>query len=258
MHLSETPQVPQNASALVIAGPRTQLLPGEIKAIESYLHEGGNLLWLVDQGPLYGLEKIAEMLGIEFHPGTIIDPNSQLVTGSAAAIVIANYGNHAIVKNLNTLTLYPTAIGINVEAPEGWRDATLIDSSDASWSELGPLHEAVQFDKGVDIPGPLNIAVTLTRHLEDEREQRVIVIGDGDFLSNTYLGNGGNLELSLSLVNWVSQDDAYVSIPIRTTVDSSLNLSRSSQIAIAVISLLLLPLTLTGSGIFIWLRRRKR
>ncbi|MDH4134342.1 MAG: GldG family protein, partial [Gammaproteobacteria bacterium] len=66
--------IPQNTSVLVVAGPRVKLLPGEIRQIEEYIARGGNLLWLADPGPLNGMERIAEMLGVEFQRGVVVDP----------------------------------------------------------------------------------------------------------------------------------------------------------------------------------------
>ena len=121
----------------------------------------------------------------------------------------------------------------------------------------GSVPRSGQFDKGKDIRGPLNLAVALSHPL-DKREQRVIVFGDGDFVANSYIANAGNLDLGMSLVNWLSQDDAYVNIPVKTARDRALNLARGVQIAIAVGFLVVLPLLMVGSGVFIWLRRRKR
>jgi hypothetical protein len=93
---------------------------------------------------------------------------------------------------------------------------------------------------------------------EQKREQRIIVFGNGNFLANAYIANAGNLDLGMSLINWLSQDDAYVSIPIKTARDRTLNLSRNAQITIAAGFLAVLPLLMIGSGVFIWLRRRRR
>ena len=122
---------------------------------------------------------------------------------------------------------------------------------------MGEIKGKIKSDKGKAIRGPLNLAVALSRLLE-KREQRVVVFGDGDFAANSYIANAGNLDLGMSLVNWLSQDDAYVNIPVKTARDRTLNLSRSVQIAIAMGFLVVLPLLMIGSGVFIWLRRRKR
>ena len=68
LSLAENPQIPQNTSVLVIAGPRVKLLAGEIKEIQRFVKHGGNLLWLTDPGSLHGLENLAEQLAIEIEP----------------------------------------------------------------------------------------------------------------------------------------------------------------------------------------------
>lgn len=256
LNLPEHPQIPRNTAVLVIAGPRVDLLPGEVKIIEQYINNGGNLLWLADPGSLHGLESLAEMLGIEFQPGVIVDPGSEAITGNATVVVVTRYGTHAVVRNFGNATLFPDAVGISLLEAEGWNRAVLFDTRTSAWSETSALSGAARMDKGEDIIGPLHLALVLTRQRGD-REQRVIVVGDGDFLSNTFLGNGVNLELGMSVANWVSQDDDYVNIPVRVNPDRSIALTHTSRVFIGAGFLFVLPLLLAASGTLIWLRRRR-
>ncbi len=89
------------------------------------------------------------------------------------------------------------------------------------------------------------------------RQQRVIVVCDGDFLSNAYLGNAGNLDLGLNIMNWLSRDDTFIDIPAKTSPDLSLELSQTASVIIVIVFLLVLPLAFLGGGIWVWLRRRK-
>ena len=92
---------------------------------------------------------------------------------------------------------------------------------------------------------------------EDGGEQRVAVIGDGDFLSNAYLGNGGNLTLGMNLINWLSHDDRFIDIPVKTAPDRNLSFSPLAQGLIGFGWLVLLPLGLAATGAVIWWRRRR-
>jgi ABC-type uncharacterized transport system involved in gliding motility auxiliary subunit len=197
------------------------------------------------------------MLGVELHAGVIVDAASQLLAGDPTAVVVTNYGAHPIVRNFTLSTVFPQAAGLSVQAPPGWKSDALLDTGPRAWSETGSLTGELRLDKGRDIPGPLTIGVALTREIEG-REQRVVIVGDGDFLSNSIIANGGNLELGMSIANWLSQDDAYVSIPVRTARDRGLELSNNQQIVIGSIFLVFLPLALLGGGIGIWWRRRRR
>jgi len=250
--------IPQNTSVLVIAGPRARYLPGEVKQIEQYLARGGNLLWLADPGPLQGLERVAETLGVEFQRGVIVDPTSQAITGTAANFIVATrYGAHPVAQGFELMTLFPETAGLSVQAPKGWEAQTLLDTAPTAWIETGPLDKGVRFDAGADIRGPVVFAASLTRK-QDNREQRVAVVGDGDFLANAFIGNGGNIELGMNLVNWLGADDAYINVPTQTAPDLRLTLSQNAQIAIALGFLVVMPLAFVGSGITIWWRRRKR
>ena len=242
----------------MIASPRVKFLAGEVKQIEQYLARGGNLLWLAEPGPLQGLERVAESLGVEFQRGVVVDPTSQSLTGTAANfIVVTRYGTHPAVQGFELMTLFPEVAGLSVQPPKDWEQQVMLDTAPGAWLETGGSTGNIRFDQGQDIHGPVNIAVSLTRK-QDGREQRVAVIGDGDFLSNTFLGNGGNLELGMNLVNWLGSDDAYINVPARTAPDLNLTLSRSAQIGIVLGFLVILPVGLLASGITIWWRRRKR
>ncbi len=128
-----------------------------------------------------------------------------------------------------------------------------------SWSETGSLvGDEVSFHQADgDTAGPLTIGLSLTRKLPN-REQRVVVIGDSDFLANGYLGNGGNQELAMNVFNWLSQDDDLISIITKRAPDTQLNLNTFTAGAIALSFLVVLPVGLLVTGYTLWFRRRRR
>jgi hypothetical protein len=91
-----------------------------------------------------------------------------------------------------------------------------------------------------------------------DREQRIAVIGSGNFLANTYLGSGNNLDFGINLVNWLTGDENLVTIQPRATLDSTLILTESMLIIIAGGFLIVLPLVFLTSGVVIWWRRGRR
>ena len=141
----------------------------------------------------------------------------------------------------------------------------LFRSGDHTWAETGPLQGEVGFDENQERQGPLDIGVALDREVASPadsaspaRQQRILVIGDGDFLSNAYVGNSGNQELGIRLINWLASDDEFITIPARTAPDLQLELAPLIAGAIAFGFLIALPLLLFGAGAFIWWRRRKQ
>ncbi len=268
LKLAETADIPADTNLLVIADPRVVLLPGEIQLVHRYLQAGGNLLWLVEPGAIAGLDPIAEALGIEFLPGTIVDATTQLFgIDNPAFALIPDYPMHPITREMTSLTLYPQASALDVSAPQEWQAEPLLTTLDRAWTEIGPISGTIRFDEDSDERmGPLDIGFVFSRMNnkkdsgdgESSAEQRVIVIGDSDFLSNAYLGNGGNVELGLNLFNWLNHDDQFITVTARTASDVNLELGKTAQIIIGFGFLFGMPLLLLGSGVAIWWRRRNR
>jgi ABC-type uncharacterized transport system involved in gliding motility auxiliary subunit len=260
LNLAVAQEVPANASMLLIANPQVDLQPAEVQKIKQYLRKGGNLLWLIDPEPLRGLQPISEFLGIVLGPGTVVDPDAARLNAAPAVAIAANYGRHAITDNFRLNTLFPFArqVGFNDKGGDGgeWRVTRLIEVAPRGWIEMGKLDAKVSFDKARDIPGPVNIAVALERNVND-RAQRAVVIGNGSFLANTFLGNGGNLDLGINIVNWLAGDDALIAVQPRPSLDSNLEFGRGAQYLILFGFLIFLPLIFIATGVIIWWRRRR-
>ena len=270
LNLAVTPSIPDNTAVLVIAGPQANLLPGAVNITAGYLKRGGNLLWLGDPGSLYGLEPLAQDLGISFGKGTIVDPDSQLFgIADPSVILVAKYNtSSSITRGFNTATLFAGATSLSTDPGTPWQADNFLESLPRSWLETGKLDGNVKFDPGHgDKQGPLPIGVSLTREIKPPPaskdgeqkaiEQRVVVTGDGDFLSNAYLNNGGNLLLGLNIFNWLAHENSFININPEAAPDRTLTLSKSSQTLISLGFLFLIPLGLIVVGIIIWSRRRR-
>lgn len=246
---------------LVLTTPEVALQPGEAAALRAHLEGGADALILLDPGPLRGLEAVLEPLGAHLLPGTAVDPVGQVYTGSAGFVLAttADYRPHAALRGFEFSTVFVLAGALAAEPPQPWQVQPLIEAAHSGWLETGTLTEgAVRLDAEQDTPGPLTLAYAFTRPREDSGgEQRVVVVADGDFLSDAYLGQGGNLNLGLNLVNWLAGDEGFVNVPVRTAPDTRLDLSRDAQLAIGFGWLFGVPLALAAGALAVWLRRRR-
>ncbi len=265
LNLAASISIPDNTDVLVIADVPSEMLPGEIKLIDNYINQGGNLLWLTEPGEKIQLENLADILALEFLPGTIVDPSTQLLGLDRVDFALAaDYPQHAITTAITSVSLYPKARAIEFSSEQSeWQYDPLIVTHERTWNETGELAGKItQGDNDGEQAGPLTIGLSLTRSLQKEDgelfTQRIVVTGDADFLSNQYLGNGSNLTLGLNMLNWLSHDDNLIAISPRKAIDSQLELTSTEQLFIAIFFLFLLPALLLGSGIRIWLVRRKR
>ncbi len=79
-----------------------------------------------------------------------------------------------------------------------------------------------------------------------------------NFLSDTYLGAGANLNLGLNIFNWLIGDDDFVSVEVKPSADTKLELNDSQLIIIGFGFFLVLPLLLLITGFRIWYLRNNR
>jgi ABC-type uncharacterized transport system involved in gliding motility auxiliary subunit len=279
VNLAVTAAIPDNTDVLVLAGPTVNLLPGEVNLIQGFVTKGGNLLWLADPGDLRGLAPLAKQLGLTFLPGMVVDASTQLFgIKDPTFALVAEYPPHAITTGFEAMTAFPATTAVEKAGDSPFERTPFLRTLQRSWTETGPIEGKIQFDadKG-EHPGPLDIGFALTqarkapenkpeekpqgeKKAEEAKpsEQRIVVIGDGDFLSNAYLGNGGNLTLGLNMIHWLSQNEQLINIPPKTARDRALNLTPVASGAIALGFLFVLPTLLIGTGAFIWFKRRRR
>lgn len=269
LDLAANARIPTEVAALVIAGPQLPLPPDVVEAILAYVRQGGHLLWLLEPDDPSNLQPLGTLLGVTRMPGVVVDADApSLGIKNPAFIPIADYGPHPITETLRTPALLPMAAALDVRPGAGWTATALLESQSRSWTETGPLDGPLRFDPDrAERSGPLTVGVALVRPRPGStpdvnppvvHQQRIVVIGDGDFLSNTYLGNGANLELGLNIFNWLTLDEAPILIASRTTPDPDLNLSEGALALIAATFLVGLPAMLFACGWLIWFRRRRR
>mgnify|MGYP001813624855 CR=1 FL=1 len=273
--------LPGNSKLIVIAAPVHEYLDGEIEQITRFIERGGNLLWLADPGELQGLDALATSLSLSLHEGLIIDNNPELRQTlniqHPAIIPVTEYYPHLITSTIRYNTLFPLARGISPlddaadsDAPGNWQAEALFSSPGKSWSEAGGLAEEMSFDSSAgDIAGPITMAVALHRQLKSSQtaethttsskgSQRIVIVGDSDFLSDTYIGAGANLSLGLNIFNWLVGDDDFVSVEVKPSPDTKLELSDTQLIVIAFGFFFIIPLLLLLIGFRIWYVRKNR
>jgi gliding motility-associatede transport system auxiliary component len=268
INLSETQFIPDNTGILVIAGPRIDYLPGEVEIIINYINDGGNLLWLQEPGSLHKLDGLADELALKFYEGAIVDYAGQLIGINNPTISLVTktlYSPHAITEGFEFTTLFPMAGAIELLETNKWSAKPILSTGDHTWVETAKLEGGVEFNEGSDTQGPLTIGISLERELEMKqgeelvtKQQRIVVMGDGDFLSNTYLANSGNNELGTRIINWLSSDDEFIAIPPKISNDTQLNISPTVLGIIGIGFLFLLPAALIAIGIAIGLRRKNQ
>jgi ABC-type uncharacterized transport system involved in gliding motility auxiliary subunit len=257
--------VPANGSMLVIASPQVDVSEIEAKKIKAYIEAGGNVLWLLDDNNLHGMKEVADYLGLTVSPGIVIDKSAEQYNADPKVAFASFYGDHTITRNFQLRTVFPEAHEIDAKASDdlGWKVGRLVDVAPNGWLESDKVpadakNFKVTFDRAKDKPGPINIGVALEREY-GKKGQRVVVIGNANFLSNTFITNGGNLDFGINIINWLAGDDRLITIQPMPLKDVNISIPQGSISAMVIGygTQFILPVVIFLFGIFFWWKRRK-
>ena len=169
LNLAQTLQVPIDGTALVLAGPSKPFFEAELKAIQDYLDQAGNLIVLIDPESQANLTNLLKTWGLALDNRIAIDASGSgqlLKLGPATPIVQDYNGNqHPITKEFgNNITFYPLSRPIEIREVAGVQATPIALTNKQSWGESNLQEKPIKLDDG-DRPGPLPLAVALTRQV---------------------------------------------------------------------------------------------
>ncbi len=270
LNLLAEKKIPEDASAIVIAGPQKPLSDEEVTTLKEYVNKGGSLVVMEDPAIVTDFgdspDPLAAYLksdwGITLDSDIIID----LSTQQGLNAISASYNQHAITQNLsaNYVVIMPQARSLSVSGQlEGITATPLISTSPNSWGETNftsAQGDQIKFDEGSDLPGPLSMAVAADN---TTTKGRVVVFGNSVFAGDQLFDAYGNGNIFVNSVDWSAEQENLINITPRTPVQRtfllpSLPNAQLVMIAILIFSVFILPGLVVVAGVSSWLARRRR
>ncbi len=275
-NLLQQEDVPADAAAVIIAGPRKQIPEREQQIIKNYLARGGKVMLMLDPLTDTGMKDFLKGYGIEISEDVVIDRLSRLFGASERVPVVMEYGEHKITDNFAEPTFYPDARSVvpSKKPPEGIEVQVLASTSPNAWAERNL--EAVKqgktaFDKDTDMPGPVPLVVLASikgRNRQHDAGQKgensspakdgiLVVAGNSLFASNSYFNEYGNGDFFLNTVGFLADETNLIAVD-RPNINKPLLLTRTQATAIFWIVLIIVPLSVLVAGIVVFRIRRSQ
>lgn len=266
--LGETPRIPDDADALIIAGPTRRISQPELDLINAYLERSGRVMILVDSMTRTGLETVLIRWGVLLGDNVAIDPGRTL---TGREVFVTEYGLHPITERIRGVTsvfymprsVEPAQRQAVSSADEADKPhvAVLASTSDAGWAERDPDQTPLRYDPDVDRPGPIAIAVAVERGpvpgIDVQiRSTRMVVFGDSGFVSNGGM-TGGDEDLFMSAFNWLLDRDELMAISPKPMEQLRLVLDKHQIRKLLWLTIAGMPAVAGLLGWLVWLRRRR-
>lgn len=258
--------IPDDADAVIIAGPTRMYSAGELERIEAYVGRAGRLILMLNSETDAGFSRIMANWGVESVNSIVVDSTRTL---SGFDLLVDDYADHPIsagLRGITTVFYWPRALPLSASRPAEVRDAdepkaTVIARSSANaWAERDLEQRPYRFDTETDIKGPVPVAVAIEKGSEasvvmDIRPTRAVLFGDVDFISNSGL-SGGNGDLFMNSLNWVLEREPLMAIAPRQIEEIKLMISHRQLASLFWCVVIGVPTLAASLGVVVLWRRR--
>lgn len=173
INLLQVAEIPDSVTILFSCQPRIDFSDAELTMIHDWLQTGGSLFMALD--PLvtknnsemlnFNLDSFLKLYGILLENTIVVDPMHQLPYSRPDNLLINNYSDFDVVKNMAGITtFFFQARSLSSMQTDYAVVAPLLATSDKSWGETEFTDAQYVFDKEKDIKGPnfIGIASQLT------------------------------------------------------------------------------------------------
>jgi ABC-type uncharacterized transport system involved in gliding motility auxiliary subunit len=279
LNLAAKGDVPDDADAVVIAGPTVSFSPIEVQALDHYLGRSGKLFLLVDPYVTLGLDDLLKRYGLRFDNDLVLyramTTTGQEVTVSLALIYQGGFSSHPITakfaqSNLQLQLTGARSLTLPPDAKGPAKTQFLLQTDPNSWGWIrkpnAPMpndQHALTFDKTTDLPGPLTIAAVYDGGtVTDPKTQaivpaaRIIVVGTSKFVKNDAAETVG-LNFFGNCVDWLVKKEAMLDIAPKIPQQYGLSLSPMQGRTVEWMSLFFIPGAALVLALVTWLSRRK-
>lgn len=260
--------ISNDVAALIVADPKAAMQPAEQEKVKSYLQNGGNAVILGEINKQQLLNPILNSIGVNLDSGTVVNPNAHEmphilavhVTDSAAYMAdeskFYSYRNggpnklRAMIEGGVNIS-YKEINGFRIEPIMEFREKknSWIENSRLVVDSAAPTFSAtegdVKYEKYV-------IGIKMSRTINN-KEQRIVVIGDADILTPFRIG-----DINHTFYSWVlyNRYPFYINYP--APKDTLFKVAQGTTKTLKMVYIYVIPVALLVSAIVLLARRRRK
>jgi ABC-type uncharacterized transport system involved in gliding motility auxiliary subunit len=280
LNLASKGEVPDDADAVVIAGPAISFSALEAAALDQYLAKNGKLLVLLDPYVTLGLDAVLQKYGLKYENDLVLARGmtalGTIMTAPQANIYQGGFSAHPITTkfaqaNLQLIIFDARSITLPPSDPSQPQPKTqfLLQTDADAWgwiSKNGPVPtdpKQLTFNKINDIAGPVTVAAAYDGGTTTDPATkatmfatRIVAVGSSKFLQNDTAESVGANFFTNSL-DWLVKKDAVLDIAPKKPQQYGIALNPISYRTVVWTAAFFIPGLALALGIFTWFSRRK-
>nr|WP_295864168.1 Gldg family protein [uncultured Chitinophaga sp.] len=267
----DTQEIPSDIATLVLADPKTALSATGMEKLRRYIDNGGNMLIFGEPGKQQMLNPVLKQLGVQLTEGTLIevskDEMPHMVNPAVTTAGMHLSEDPALIalrvmqkEGRSMGMLMPGVTGVTFNDSSAFRAAPLLTTVPGNvWLKAG----TVVTDSVAPVFNPQDgdtrqpyyaTAIALTRKINN-KEQRIVVSADADFMSNLRQGGGF---LGRNLYAWMVNGAFPIYTPKPDPIDTKLTISATTANIEKYLFVWVLPGLVLLTGTILLVRRKRQ
>ena len=257
--LLNTDEIPEDADALLIYAPESDISDEEASLLEDYLENGGKLLVIAgptESGTLTNLYSVLASYGVEAADGLVVDTDREHYAFQQPYILLPDIQSSDITDPLieaKYYAIFPLAQGLTIT---GSSATALLTTSDEAFSKAAGFQLTTYEKEDGDTDGPFAVAVSV----DTGNDGLLIWFASSYFLDEMYnaYSSGANLDLAMNVLSSLIGEREAVSIRSKSLSYNYLTISESAASMLKTWMIGVIPGAFVVYGVFTVIERRRR
>lgn len=253
-------EIPEEADAIVIYAPESDISEKEKTMLADYAADGGKLL--VMAGPVEGttlanLNSLLSDYGVEMNEGVVIEGDRNYYAFGYPYILMPEMASSSITDTLiaeNYYPILPLSQGMTVGTTTKGTVTELMTTSYDAFSKVAGFElDTYEYEEG-DIYGPFTLAVSI----ETNGAGQIIWFSASNFLDDMYnaYSSGANVDLAMNALSSLIGEREAIAIRSKSLNYNYLTINDSTASTLKTLMIGVFPLVYLGIGIYVIMRKR--
>ena len=254
-------EIPEDADAIMIYAPQSDISEEEKTMLADYAEEGGKLL--VIAGPVKGAEltnlnSLLSDYGVTVETGIVIVGNRNNYAFVYPYILMPDMLSHDITNPLiedRYYPLFPLSQGMTIGSTSNATVTELMATSSDAFSKIAGFELDTYKKEDDDIDGPFTVALSI----ETSGEGQIIWFSASDFLEDMYnaYSSGANVDLVMNAVSSLVGEREAISIRSKSINYNYLTISEETSSTLKLLMIGIFPLVYLGIGVCVIVAKRR-
>ena len=258
LSLLNVDEIPEDAAALMIHAPASDISGEEAKMLSEYVKSGGKLLILagpVADGELTNLYGILSDYGVSAVQGIVSEGDRSHYAFQTPYVLLPDLGDSDITAPLaekNYMAIVPIAAGLQISGDSA---VSLLNTTDSAYSKIAGYQQTTYEKEDGDIDGPFSLGVDI----QDHSSGRIIFFTSSYLLDDMYnaYSSGANNDMVMNALSALMGDRQAMSIRSKSLNYNYLTISESAASTIKLVMIGLVPLCYLAMGVVTVLEKRR-